>query len=53
MVLTVCRRDIPDTVSDYCVAAPTYANSDSFVTVHCLSKQSGRPILAKEMVVNK
>ena len=52
-VLTACRRDIPHTVSDYCVAASTYANSDPFVTVHCLGKQSDRPILANEVVVNK
>ena len=51
--LTVSRRDIPDTVSNYFVAASTYANSDLFVTVHCLSKQSDRPILVKEKVVNE
>jgi ribosomal protein L30E len=39
--LSVCHRDIRDTVSYYSVAASSYANSDSFVTVHPFSKQLG------------
>jgi hypothetical protein len=46
-ILTVCHRDIRYIVSSYCVAAFTYANPDSFLTVHPLSKQTDRSILAK------
>jgi len=48
--LTVCRRDITGTVSNYCVAASTNANSDSLATVHCLSRQADRLIFAKGMI---